>query len=150
MSFDLAPDRVADLVELRAILEGAIADLIYDCADAVTLRNLEDLARKFEDTVRNDTPLAQHAANIAFHMALIDLCPNVELAQMARDVRKRLPSALLHQWRTAGWIEQSIQDHAAMLAALRRHDRTALRRVVVGHLRKEQRTIITSHPTPAT
>lgn len=136
---ELAQDRLAHLVQLRAILEGAVADLIFDRAGAAALTALDRLATRFEAEVRTGTPLDQHAANIAFHMALFALCPNPELVLAANEARSRLPSALLYQWRTAGWIEQSVRDHAAMVAALRARDQAALRRAMVGHLRQAQR-----------
>lgn len=137
--FELAQERMTHLVQLRAILEGAVADLIFDRADAAALDGLDRLATRFEAEVRTGTPLDQHAANIEFHMALLALCPNPELVLAANEARKRLPSALLHQWRTAGWIRQSVRDHAAMVAALRARDQAALRRAMVGHLRQSQR-----------
>lgn len=135
----LPQERLAHLVQLRAILEGAVAGLIFDRADAAALGRLDELAARFEAEVRTGTPLDQHAANIAFHMALLALCPNPELVLAANEARNRLPSALLFQWRTAGWIEQSVRDHAAMVAALRARDQEALRRAMVGHLHQAQR-----------
>lgn len=137
--FELQPEQIGHLVQLRAILEGAVADLIYDRADAASLARLDALAARFEDAVAHGTPLAQNAANLAFHAALVDLCPNPELAQAVRDVRSRLPSALVYQWPTRGWIEQSIRDHAAMLQALRDRHKEHLRAAMVGHLRQDQR-----------
>ena len=49
------------------------------------------------------------------------------------------PSALLRQWRTAGWIKPSVRDHAATVEALRARDQEALRRAVAGHLRQARR-----------
>ncbi len=138
--FALEPRRMADLMQLRVILEGAVADLIYDRADAAALRHLDRLAAAFETAIRRGTPFDQLNANIAFHMAMLDLCPNPELAQAVKDARHRLPSALLHQWTTRGWIEQSARDHAAMVDALRTRDQAALRKVMVAHLRANKRT----------
>ncbi len=137
--FELAPDQIAHLLEMRVILEAAVADRIYDKADEAALNRLEAMADRFEERVLNGTLLEQHAANIEFHMALLDLCPNPELAQAVRDTRSRLPTALVYQWPTRGWIDQSVRDHASMVAALRARDRDALRAVVVGHLRRAER-----------
>jgi len=137
--FELSAEQTAHLVQFRAILEAAIADLIFDRADPAKLAELQDLANRFETEVRTGTPLAQTAANLAFHAALIDLCPNPKLAQALRDVRTRVPSALVYQWPTRGWIEQSILDHTEMLEALRTHDRERLRKILVAHLRQDQR-----------
>jgi DNA-binding GntR family transcriptional regulator len=142
--FELAPGQIADLMELRAVLEEAVAERIHDRADAAALERLEQLAQAFERAVQHDTPLAQHAANMAFHMAMLELCPNPELAQALRDVRSRLPSALVYQWPTRGWIDQSVRDHRDMVEALRDRDRGRLRALAVGHLRQGQRGAATA------
>ncbi len=146
--FELAPEQIAQLMDLRAVLEAAVAERIHDQADKAALSRLEALSAEFTDQVRTGTPLDQHAANLAFHMALLELCPNPELAQAVRDVRGRMPSALVYQWSTRGWIDQSIRDHAAMLAALRAHDRAALRTVMVKHLRQTERNRTAPGPRP--
>ena len=137
--FELAPEHIANLIDLRAVLEAAVAERIFDQANEAALLRLEALSTAFDEQVRTGTPLDQHAANLAFHMALLDLCPNPELAQAVRDVRSRMPSALVYQWSTRGWIDQSMRDHAAMLAALRARDRAGLRTVMVRHLRQSAR-----------
>ncbi len=136
--FALDPVRIAHLTQLRVILEGAVAELIFDQAGPEALARLTALAQDFADAVQDGTPLDQHGANIAFHMAMLALCPNPELAQAVRDTRSRLPSALFLRWQTHASLEQSVQDHAAMLAALRNKDRDGLRRVVVDHLRSRR------------
>jgi DNA-binding GntR family transcriptional regulator len=140
--FELAPEQITQLIDLRAVLEAAVAERIFDRADEVALTRLEALSAEFNQQVRTGTPLDQHAANLAFHMALLELCPNLELAQAVRDVRSRMPSALVYQWSTRGWIDQSILDHAAMLTALRARDRMGLRSVMVRHLRQSERPAI--------
>jgi DNA-binding GntR family transcriptional regulator len=133
--FTLEPERLQNIRQLRAILESAAIGMIADRATPAALAELEGKARAFEVAVAEGSPLQQHGANIAFHMALLALCPNPELVQAAIDARSRLPSALLWQWTTRGWIEQSVRDHTEMLAALRAGDHEALRRITVAHIR---------------
>ncbi len=131
---------VTHLGELRAILEGAAADLIYDRADDAALVKLAALVACFEQQVRTGANLLdQLATNQEFHLELLTLCPNPELSIAIKSVRDRSPSALLYQWRTEGWIEQSLRDHAAIVTALRAKDRAMLREAMVRHIRVNQR-----------
>ena len=140
--FELDPQQALHLGELQAILEGAVADLIYDRADDALAR-LAALAARFEDQVRTgSTLLERHATNHEFHLGLLDLCPNLELGHAARGVRARSPSSLLWQWRSDGWVEQSLRDHAAIVAALRGKDRASLRTAMVGHIRAGERAAL--------
>lgn len=141
--FELDPQQALHLGELQAILEGAVADLIYDRADDAALARLAALAAKFEYQVRTgSTLLERHATNHEFHLGLLDLCPNLELGHAARGVRARSPSSLLWQWRSDGWVEQSLRDHAAIVAALRGKDRASLRDAMVGHIRAGERAAL--------
>lgn len=136
----LDAELVTHLGELRSILEGAVADLIYDRADDAALAQLAMLVARFEEQVRTGANLLdRHATNQDFHLKLLTLCPNPELSLAVRGVRDRSPSSLLYQWRTEGWIEQSLQDHAAIVAALRAKDRAMLREAMVRHVRVNQR-----------
>lgn len=137
---ELDAEQVTHLAELRAILEGAVADLIHDRADAAALAGLAALAARFEEQVRTGaTLLERHATNHEFHLGLLALCPNPELRLAAKGVRDRSPSSLLYQWRTEGWVEQSLKDHADIVAALRARDREKLREAMVRHIRVSQR-----------
>ena len=141
--FELNPQQALQLGELQAILEGAVADLIHDRADDAALARLAALATRFEDQVRTgSTLLERHATNQEFHLGLLDLCPNLELGHMARGVRARSPSSLLWQWRSDGWVEQSLRDHAAIVTALRGKDRVSLRSAMVGHIRAGERAAL--------
>lgn len=136
---ELDAQQVTHLAELRAILEGAVADLIYDKADGETVARLAALAARFEAQVRTGTLLERHATNHELHLGLLALCPNPELRLAAKAARDRSPSSLLYQWRTEGWVEQSVRDHAAILQALRDKNRVALREAMVGHIRVGRR-----------
>lgn len=137
---ELDAEHVTYLGELQAILEGAAADLIYDRADNAALVRLAALVARFEEQVLTGANLLdQHATNQELHLELLTLCPNPELSLAIRSVRDRSPSALLYQWRTEGWIEQSLEDHAAIIAALHAKDRAMLRKVMTRHVRVNQR-----------
>lgn len=140
------PQRIIDMAEFRAVLEGAIADLIFDRADADELAQLDALAGRFEVEARERTLLEQNATNKQFHRRLIALCPNPELRQAAVELRDRSPSSLLYQRRTEGWVEQSIRDHHEIVDALRARDQAWLRRVMVSHIRLHRRAALADDP----
>ncbi len=127
--------RLDELREVRRILEGAAAELMLGQADAAALERLEQLAAGFTRAVRHGSLLDQHEANQAFHAALLALCPNAELAGLIREMRLRMPSAVVTQWPVPGWAAESAQQHHAMVAALAAGDGAAFRAAVCAHIR---------------
>ncbi len=73
-------------------------------------------------------------------MAMLESLPESGTGAGGEGCAASPASALLHQWTTRGWIEQSARDHAAMVDALRTRDQAALRKVMVAHLRANKRT----------
>ncbi|MFC0407174.1 GntR family transcriptional regulator [Roseomonas elaeocarpi] len=137
--FELAGSDIANLVQVRAILEGALGEVIHDRATPAALAALEAAQQRFETDVEKGTPLEQHNSNLLFHQLLVELCPNPELRRLITETRNRMPSALIYQWSTRGWVQQSIRDHITIIEALRARDKDALRDAMVAHLRVGQR-----------
>ncbi|WP_237180745.1 GntR family transcriptional regulator [Roseomonas haemaphysalidis] len=127
--------RLDELRQVRRILEGAAAELMLGRADAAALERLRQLAGAFSRAVQHGTLLDQHEANQAFHAALLALCPNAELVRLIRELRLRMPSAVVTQWPEAGWAEESARQHHAMVEALAAENGTAFRAAVCAHIR---------------
>ena len=108
-------------------------------AGADDISRLRQLAETFSQAVTHGSILQQNEANLAFHQALLELCPNRELARMISDTRLRMPAAPLTQWSQPGWIEESAQQHHDMVDALAagRHDEFCA--LVRAHIRTPQR-----------
>jgi DNA-binding GntR family transcriptional regulator len=132
-------DRQADEIrELRIILESAAAKGIVQNAKATDLKDLRTLAAKFEELILTGTLLEQYEANVAFHMRLLNLCPNQELVNLAQELRGRGPSAPATQWKTRARIEQSGREHFMMIDALEAGDAALLRRIITAHIRQSE------------
>jgi len=130
-------DRQADEIrDVRVILETAAAESMVQSASAADLRELRQLATRFEELILTGTILEQYEANIAFHVRLLKLCTNRELVNVVTELRGRGPSAPATQWKTRARIEQSGREHFMMIDALEARDAEALRRVLTAHIRQ--------------
>jgi DNA-binding GntR family transcriptional regulator len=132
------PDGVetAEILEIRCILETAVADSIVVNADPAAIEHLSGLARRFDDLILNGTLIEQYETNLAFHGTLLDLCANRELAKLVGDLRARTSSAPATQWRTRARIEQSAREHHAMVEAIAARDAPRLRQILALHIRQ--------------
>jgi DNA-binding GntR family transcriptional regulator len=124
-----------ELRQVRLILETAAAAMMEGRATGQDIARLRRLAEDFSRAVAQGSILQQNEANLAFHHALLELCPNRELAGMIAETRLRMPSAPLTQWSQPGWIEESARQHHAMVDALAAGEHAAFRALVRAHIR---------------
>lgn len=127
--------RLEELRQVRLILEVAAAELTPLPVPPALLARLRGLAQGFAEAVQQRSILDQNEANLAFHAALLELCPNRELARQAMETRLRMPSAPLTQWARQGWVAESLRQHHAMVDALQAGDRAAFCTLVRAHIR---------------
>lgn len=129
------PARLEELRQVRLVLESAAAELTPLPVPPASLARLRALADAFAEAAEQRTILDQNEANLAFHAALLELCPNRELARLVLETRLRMPSAPLTQWARPGWVAESARHHHAMVAALEAGDRAGFCALVRGHIR---------------
>lgn len=73
-------------------------------------------------------------ANQSFHNALQELAGNRWLSQLIDDTRKLLKLTRRDSLRLAGRIQQSLEEHRAILAALRKRDATEAALTMHNHI----------------
>ena len=122
--------------EIRVLLEtGAAADLMPQVTPA-KVRALRALAERFIDLLQNGTLMQQYEANLAFHVAMYELCVNPELASLIQEIRSRAPSAPTAQWLTRRRVEISAREHLDMVDALEARDVKRLQKIIAAHIRQ--------------
>jgi DNA-binding GntR family transcriptional regulator len=122
-----------EMRQLRTVLEVAAAELMLGRAGPAEIAHLRALAAAFG--AAGDDLLRRNEANLAFHHALLELCPNRELARLVAETRLRMPSAPLTQWHEPGWIDESDRHHKGMVEALAAGDGAAFLALVRAHIR---------------
>jgi DNA-binding GntR family transcriptional regulator len=125
-----------DIRDLRIILETAAVDTMLERTTAADIDLARNLALRFAALVRDGTLLELHDANMAFHLHLLELCPNQELVNVVKELRGRLSSAPVSQWHTHGRIEQSNAEHLQMVQALATRDGPRLKALIAAHIRQ--------------
>ena len=127
-----------ELVEVRVLLETAMAPSIVERATAKDIRDLRRLAVGFARAARDGGDAERYHANRAFHVRFTGLCGNRELAKLALAVRGDLPTTPIVQWRSQTRIEQSSREHAAMIDALAARDVGRLKTLIALHIRQPE------------
>ncbi len=132
---------VCEIYHLLGLLESdAAADVARHASDedlqqlAATHAELTQYAAQLVDAPTDNALVDGYfAANQAFHQQLLDIGGNGWRTQMVNDLRKVMQLGRHHSLFKQGRVQQSLQEHAAVLAALLAHDPNAAARAMHEH-----------------
>ena len=125
-----------ELVEVRVLLETAMAPSIVERATRKDIADLRRLAAAFAAAARHGDVKKRYMTNRAFHVRLSELCGNRELAKLALAVRGDLPTTPIAQWHSQARIERSAEEHASIVKALADRDASKLTELIAAHIRQ--------------
>jgi GntR family transcriptional regulator, hexuronate regulon transcriptional repressor len=125
-----------ELTEARLLFEGEAAAL---AATQISDEELAAIAQLVDDIAReNNDPRGTEKADRAFHLAIARATRNTAIHDSIErlwDLRAASPeAALLHEKARTANIKPVVDEHTAILDALRAHDPAAARAAMRGHL----------------
>ncbi|KLE31281.1 FadR/GntR family transcriptional regulator [Aurantiacibacter luteus] len=127
-----------ELTEARLLVESEVAALAAAHISDTELGELERLVREIE--AENATPGGKEEADLAFHLAIARATRNsalVETVERLWDLRSTSrEAALLHEKARHANIKPVVDEHTAILDALRERDPRAARAAMRGHLQQ--------------
>lgn len=132
---------VMELYEMRAVFEGTAARLAARAASDIEIDELEDMNRALESL--GNAPEA-FVLNRQFHAALLDAAKNRFLSRAMAGLHKTLmilgPTTLAEPARAA----QAVEEHRAVLDALRARDGASAEAAMRTHIERAQRMRVRS------
>ncbi|TGV78536.1 FCD domain-containing protein, partial [Mesorhizobium sp. M00.F.Ca.ET.158.01.1.1] len=125
--------RFNNIINIRAVLEVAAADLVAGEVDKDSIYKMKAFAEDFSDAVANGTSPEQERANRAFHQEMQRACPNRDLVELIFDLRDRIPVNVQREKYNTTMLQRSAQEHFQMVELLQAGDRQALEALVRKH-----------------
>lgn len=120
-----------DVYHLLSLLESDAAATVAEQATAAQLEQLQRLHQELEAAVADADQFFR--VNEAFHMQLLALCDNRFLSQVVADLRKVMKLNRHQSLFKHGRIEDSLQEHAAIVQALAQRNPGAARQAMHTH-----------------
>ena len=120
-----------DVYHLLSLLESDAAATVAEQATAAQLEQLQRLHQELEAAVADADQFFR--VNEAFHMQLMALCDNRFLSQVVADLRKVMKLNRHQSLFKRGRIEDSLQEHAAIVQALTQRNPAAARQAMHTH-----------------
>lgn len=127
-----------EIFPVIALLEGRCAYEAAHKASAADLKVLETLHEHLKNHAESKNIVGYYQANLAIHEAIIKLANNRWLAGVIGDLRKILKLARLQQLHAPGRLEQSLQEHLAVFAALQARDGKGAEAAMKTHLTRQR------------
>lgn len=131
-------DHIKKLRDVRTLLECGAAQQIIATIEPSQIQHIRALADEFAALVETGTLLQQYEANLRFHAAIYQLCPNDELVRLIVENRSGTPSAPATQWRTHARIQRSAEEHYLMVEALETKNLQALQDIIIKHISQSE------------
>lgn len=130
-------DDMKEIYDVLTSLESMAAELLAKRKpDAATLEPMKEATRDMEVALKNDDLDAWATADEKFHRALIDLCGNRRLANMANTVRDQGHRARMVTLRLREKPSASVDEHEQVLRAIENGDWETARDVHYQHRRR--------------
>ena len=120
-----------DVYHLLSLLESDAAATVAEQATAAQLEQLQLLHQELEAAVADADQCFR--VNEAFHMQLLALCDNRFLSQVVADLRKVMKLNRHQSLFKRGRIEDSLQEHAAIVQGLTQRNPAAARQAMHTH-----------------
>lgn len=130
-----------EIFPVIALLEGRCAFEAARNANEADFAALETLHKRLAAHAKARRIQDYYATNYAIHEALIALANNRWLAQVIGDLRKILRLARLQSLHAAGRLDQSLQEHLAVYAALKARDSEGAEAAMKTHLTRQREAL---------
>jgi DNA-binding GntR family transcriptional regulator len=125
-----------DVFHLMAVLEADAAGTVASTATAAQLQELEALHQQLEKSAKDRVKF--FTINEAFHVKLLEISDNKWRDQMVADLRKVMKLNRAQSLTRPGRIEESLAEHAAIMAALASRDVAAAQAAMRTHIESGQ------------
>jgi DNA-binding GntR family transcriptional regulator len=123
-----------EIFPLMAMLEGRCAFEATQKAKADDLARLESIHAQLERHAASGDKEGFFDANQEFHRAVQELADNRWLLQVIQDLRKVLKLTRLHSLSLEGRLQQSLDEHRAIIAGLKARDAARAEKAMHDHL----------------
>lgn len=123
-----------DIFPLMAILEGRCAADAVKAAKPADIEELREIHARLEAAAREGRISAFFEANQAFHRRIQELASNRWLLSVIQDLRKVLKLSRLHSLSLEGRLQQSLEEHRAIMAAFEAGEVAKTEKLMHDHL----------------
>jgi DNA-binding GntR family transcriptional regulator len=140
--FQLAPDEVEQVSELREVLELAAVAAAIERNHRTLLARLTDIFGEMRAAYEADDTRAYRTLDGEFHQVMFDCCGNSYIADANVPVAFRMQALRTRLSAEAALNQRSFKEHRDMLKFVRAKDVAALQRLLRAHIRQTRESYL--------
>jgi GntR family transcriptional repressor for pyruvate dehydrogenase complex len=133
-------DALADIFEVRKLVEPHIASLAAERATAADIQAMSDILNKQEAAVSRGESGVE--ADAEFHFAIGQATQNQALKKLISGLMDILSHSREESLQTAGRRQASLASHRGILAAIEAHDQERAREAMLRHIERVERNVL--------
>ncbi len=133
-------DALANIFELRKLIEPQIASLAAERATVTDIGNMKRLLEKQRDQVQSGATGVE--ADSELHFAIGQATQNHAIEKLVSGLLEVLSHSREESLQTAGRRQASIDSHRAIVAAIERHDQAGAQEAMRHHIEQVEQNVL--------
>jgi DNA-binding GntR family transcriptional regulator len=133
---ELGQDDIVDLYVLRESLEGLAARLAASRRTEIDLARLDVISELSQQAIAQADVARVAKLNAEFHFLLWRIAGNRPLSRAITGVHEAVQRFQHNTLAYPGRLEQSVQEHAEMIEAIRQRDHVTAEQIAIEHVRQ--------------
>lgn len=139
---EITEKNLRDVLEVRCALEELAVQLVCDRIDPERMQQLLDAAAHFRDILGTADITELGEADEAFHDVIFQATDNRRLIQLLNNLREQMYRYRIEYLKKKECYPQLLEEHAAIIQAIREHDKAKATEITVQHINNQVDTVV--------
>ena len=139
---EITEKNLRDVLEVRCALEELAVQLACDRIDPERMQQLLDAAAHFRDILGTADITELGEADEAFHDVIFQATDNRRLIQLLNNLREQMYRYRIEYLKKKECYPQLLEEHAAIIQAIREHDKAKATEITVQHINNQVDTVV--------
>lgn len=139
---EITEKNLRDVLEVRCVLEELAVQLACDRIDPERMQQLLDAAAHFRDILGTADITELGEADEAFHDVIFQATDNRRLIQLLNNLREQMYRYRIEYLKKKECYPQLLEEHAAIIQAIREHDKVKATEITVQHINNQVDTVV--------
>ena len=139
---EITEKNLRDVLEVRCALEELAVQLACDRIDPEWMQQLLDAAAHFRDILGTADITELGEADEAFHDVIFQATDNRRLIQLLNNLREQMYRYRIEYLKKKECYPQLLEEHAAIIQAIREHDKAKATEITVQHINNQVDTVV--------
>ena len=139
---EITEKNLRDVLEVRCALEELAVQLACDRIDPERMQQLLDAAAHIRDILGTADITELGEADEAFHDVIFQATDNRRLIQLLNNLREQMYRYRIEYLKKKECYPQLLEEHAAIIQAIREHDKAKATEITVQHINNQVDTVV--------